>query len=200
MTPLAIAMVAGPQMIVATFLIANKNRYRYSLAYILSIGIAMIIGLTISVLVTKIFVNIPKVNDNIIFAIQILCVVYLIYSALKTIKNRDYFETPKWQKKLLDPTFKMIFKISMVLILVVPIDVVILFSVGLEYNKGGYDIMALIVLLLLVMLFVSIPLLLTTIFHRRADKHLEKLPHLIEEYSWIVNVIVYLIFVFLIWP
>ncbi len=93
------------------------------------------------------------------------------------------------------------FKLGILLIFLMPGDVIVMTTVGIHLAAHGLhasDIWQALPFVGLTMFLAAIPLIGYTLFRRPAEKAMPKLQRWMQTNSWLVNIIVYLFFIFLI--
>jgi threonine/homoserine/homoserine lactone efflux protein len=130
--------------------------------------------------------------------IQLALVALLIVAAVKNYLGRETVEPPKWLGKLQNAEPKKAFRTGLLLILLMPSDIVIMLTVGmnLEHNNSSWvDALPFIGATLLV---AALPLLTYILFRRRARTAMPRVRDWMNTNSWLVNIIVCGIFIVLV--
>ncbi len=196
--PMAIAMVAGPQLISAVFLATSRDPRRNSLAYLAGATAAVLAGLAISYVTALIFNEAAEAtgaessDDWLTWVIVGLLVVLSIH----TFRTRHTAETPKWMSGLLEADPRAAGKLGFGLFALMPTDIAVMLAVGafLAQNDLGYldglPFVAVTVLL------VALPFLAYLVMGRRADHLLPRVREWATSYSWAISIAVYIFFIY----
>ena len=201
--PLAITMMAGPQILSSIIFVTTKNPIRISLAYLSGILIALIGGVSLwlwifSNLLTESSVGADTSGDTGLKPTQIALVGLLIYLAIHTYLNRENVQQPKWLTGLnaMKPARAVV--LGLMLILLFPSDFVILMTVGATLADANQELSAAVPFIAATFLLAAAPLLFYLIFRRKMETVMPKVRDWMGANSWLVNIFVYVIFIFLI--
>ena len=197
--PLGIVMIAGPQLISATFLATSQRVHRNSLSYLAGVTAAVTIGLTIVFFIAKALGastgshKSSSGNHTVDYLIIALLLVLFIY----TFWNRRNVSTPKWMSRLQTAEPRFAFTLGLVLFLVMPTDVITMITVG-SFNAAQkapwwHNLYFVAVTVALV----GIPYFLVLALGRRAHVFIPKARDWMTANSWVVNEIVILFFLVL---
>jgi threonine/homoserine/homoserine lactone efflux protein len=130
--------------------------------------------------------------------IQLALVAWLVVAAVKNYLGRETVEPPKWLGKLQNANPKKAFRTGLLLILLMPSDIVIMLTVGvnLEHNNSSWvDALPFIGATVLV---AASPLLTYILFRRRAQTVMPRVRDWMNAKSWLVNIIFCGIFIALV--
>src|SRR5688572_24293175 len=118
--PLAIAMMAGPQIISALVFITTEKPVKVSLAYIGGIALATTLGVyAVFLLFRFVFpdINVPDSGANSgASLIEVLLVAALAFLAIRSYTNRADSKPPEWLNKLTESTPGRAFKLGLLVI------------------------------------------------------------------------------------
>ncbi len=199
--PLAITMMAGPQIMSAIIFVTSKDAVKLSLAFIAGVAI----GVTGGVVAAKGIVSLlglslgdPSSKSAAGTIIQIALVVLLIAAAVRNYVKRATIEPPKWLGALLEAEPRKAFTLGLLLLTIFPSDAVVLLTVGTNLEQNGSSIVDALPFIGLTVLIASLPFLFYVVFHRRALEAMPKVRDWMNMNSWLVNIIVCVIFIFLI--
>jgi threonine/homoserine/homoserine lactone efflux protein len=92
----------------------------------------------------------------------------------------------------------MALRTGLLVILLMPSDVIVMLTVATNLEQNGEGYVEAIPFILLTTLVAALPLLAFLIFHRRAVHAMPKLRDWMNDNSWLVNIIVCVIFIVLI--
>ena len=195
--PLAIVMIAGPQVISAVFLATTERWSRNSLAFL--VGAAIVITATVSV--AYVVVNAAKGGDDssgsgvggTTFDAVVLAL--LLFLAVRTYLGRKESTPPKWMGRLQAATPAFSFKLGLLLLGVFPTDIVTSVTVGTKLARDDYPLWHALGFIGATLLLLGVPALLVLLLGRRAKTLLPKLRDWMNGNSWIISEIVLAIFI-----
>lgn len=201
--PLAITMMAGPQIMSAIIFITALKPLRLSAAFITGAAIGCTGGLLVTyTLATLLGNNIslgdPSDSRSIGHIIQYLLVGLLVFLAIKNVVRRESIEPPAWLGTLQNAKPRTAFWTGVLLLSVFPSDFIVLVTVGVNLVQNDASFLAAIPFLALTIFIAALPALFYLLFHRRAQQMMPKVRTWMNTNSWLVNVIVYVIFIWLI--
>ncbi|QIZ38451.1 GAP family protein [Saccharopolyspora sp. ASAGF58] len=202
--PLAITMVAGPQIMSAIVFVTTSRAVRVSIAFLMGVVLATAVGVLIARLLAALLGSALPVDgespeaSTLGKAIQIVLIALLVLVAVRNYLRRKTTEPPKWLGTLLSATPTTAFKTGLLVILAMPSDIVVMLTVGmnLQHHRAGYGDAVLFIAA--TTLLVALPLLLYLIFHKRAIIAMPRVRDWMNVHSWLVNIIVCLIFILLV--
>lgn len=201
--PLAITMVAGPQIMSAIIFVTSDKAVKLSVAFI--IGAA--IGVTAGVIVMKSLVAVsgidlgdPSDSGSTGSVIQYVLVALLAAAMLRNYIRRATIEPPKWLGGLLGAEPRKAFVLGLLLLSIFPSDALILLTVGTNLEHHSAPISDAWAFVGVTTLLLALPLLGFLLFHRRAVAAMPKVRDWMSTNSWLVNIIVCAIFIVLIFP
>lgn len=201
---LAITMMAGPQIIAAILLTTSKRAIASSLGFIAGIAFATLSGSAIFYSIAKLFSLSDHASSHpshTALIIQSILVGLLIVLALKKYIGRKTSVEPKWMASFVNASPKTAFKTALTLIYLMPGDIIIMSVVGINLaSHATKSYPHLVPFVALTTIISSIPLLTFLIFHKRAVKAMPKIRAWMETNSWAISVVVYLVFIYLLWP
>jgi hypothetical protein len=201
--PLAITMMAGPQIMSAIILVTGESPVRTSLAYVSGVALAATAGVFAATLVAELL------GDNLSLGgssgpstaakvIQIALVGLLLVAALKAYLGRETAEPPRWLGTLQTASTWRVFGLGALLILLMPTDVVIMLTTGVNLESNDLPFTDAIPLIVATALIAALPLFLYLLFRRRAAAMMPKMRDWMSANSWLVNIFVYALFILLI--
>lgn len=199
--PLAITMMAGPQIMSAIIFVTSEKAVRLSLAFIAGAAI----GVTVGVIAARGIVSLTGIDlgdssdssstGNII---QILFVVLLVAASVRNFVKRATIEPPKWLGALMEAEPRKAFLLGLVLLTIFPSDAAILLTVGTNLEQTNSSFADALPFIGLTIFIAAAPFLFYLVFHRRAVRAMPKVRDWMNANSWLVNIIVYCIFIALI--
>jgi hypothetical protein len=201
--PLAITMMAGPQIMSAIIFVTSERAVKTSIAFVLGVLLATVIGVAalrglLSLLGDNVSLGDSSDSGSAGHIIQYALVALLIAAAIKNYVRRETVEPPKWLGKLQEADPSQAFRTGLLVILFMPSDLIVMVTVATNLEHGGEALGAAVPFILLTALIAALPLLGYLIFHRRAVRTMPKLRDWMNTNSWLVNIIVCMIFIVLI--
>jgi Sap, sulfolipid-1-addressing protein len=186
--PLAITMMAGPQILSAIIFVTSENPVRVSLAYIGAVGIttaATVFVWTVLAGALGDGVSLRESSEP-------------TTASMKAYLGRETSEPPKWMGKLQGATPARAFALGVLLIALMPSDFVIEMTTGVHLESEGQPFSAALPFIGLTALIAALPLLFYLLFRRRAEVLMPKVRDWMNANSWLVNIAVYALFIVLI--
>jgi hypothetical protein len=201
--PLAITMMAGPQILTALILTTSKRPIPNSLAFVAAVALTATVGVFLYLVIGNALGSAIELRDEsgpTTFAkwIQILLVGVLVWLALRSYRDRDTATLPKWMGSLIDATPKRAFLFGAALIFLMPTDIVAMLTVGVNLASNNLEVADALPFLLLTTTVAALPLLAYLLFYRRAQTLMPKIRDWMSHNSWLVNIFVYVLFIYLI--
>ena len=201
--PLAITMMAGPQIMSAIIFLTTPKPVKISASFIAAVAVATTVGVIIARALGALLGNIIPLGDpsdprSIGHIIQYALVGLLVFFAVKNYVRRETIEPPRWLGTLQSADWKTAVKTGLLLILVFPSDVIILLTVGINLDHNALGVVAALPFIAATTLIAALPLLIYLLFHSRAERLMPKVGEWMNSHSWLVNIIVCVIFVVLI--
>lgn len=190
--PLAVVMVAGPQILSAIFLATSENWGRNAAAYVLGSAIS------ISLIVAAAFLlgggaSDAGTSDDTIY---IIVLVLLLAAALYVFLNRKKVtEPPKWMGKLQTASAGFSFRLGFLLLGFFPTDILTSVAVGGFIASQDDPLWYYLPFLGVTLLFLALPSLLIVAMGDRAKAFLPKVRDWMNDNSWIVNEFVIVLFI-----
>jgi hypothetical protein len=196
-------MMAGPQIMSAIVFITALKPLRLSAAFLAGVAIGSTVGLTIiftlaTVLGNSISLGDPSHNGSIGSIIQYLLVGLLVFLAIKNLVRRKTIEPPRWLGTLQNAKPRTAFRTGLLLLSVFPSDFIVLVTVGVNLAQNNASLLAALPFLALTVFIAALPVLFYLLFHRCAQRVMPKVRDWMNTHSWLVNIIVYVIFIWLI--
>ena len=201
--PLAITMMAGPQIMSAIIFVTSKDAVKLSIAFIAGVAIGVTVGVTItrglaSLLGSSVSLGDSSDSGSAGTIIQIGLVGLLVASAVRNWVKRATIEPPKWLGALQEANARKAFLLGLLLLTIFPSDAVVLLTVGANLEQNGQSVLDALPFIGLTILIAALPFLAFLLFHRRAITAMPKLRDWMNTNSWLVNIIVCGIFIVLI--
>jgi hypothetical protein len=199
--PLAITMMAGPQIMSAIIFVTSKNAVRLSLAFIAGVAIGVTAGVVIAkgiVSALGLSLGDSSSSSSTGTIIQIALVALLAAAAVRNYVKRATIEPPKWLGALLEAEPRKAFALGLLLLTIFPSDALVLLTVGTNLQQNGSSLVEALPFIGLTILIAALPFLFLLLFHRRALEAMPKVRDWMNSNSWLINIIVCGIFIFLI--
>ena len=197
--PLAITMMAGPQIMTAIIFVTHPSPVRVSLAFLVGVAVAATLGTTIYFLLAgTIDLGDPSDRGSTGKIIQYVLVGLLLLLAIRTYRHRETAEPPKWMGSLLQASPRRALTMGFLLIFVMPTDIASMLTIGVNLEQRGDSLIAAVPFLALTVLIAALPLLAYLLLGTRAKEAMPKARDWMSSNSWLVNIIVLGIFIFLI--
>jgi len=201
--PLAITMMAGPQIMSAIIFVTAERAVPISVAFVVGVAIAATAGTAIALGLASLLGDATPLGQSSDSGskgsvIQYVLVGLLVLAAIKAYVGRETAEPPKMLGRLQEADPKLALKTGLLLILLFPSDVLVLLTVGvnLEHSKSG--VVDALPFILATTLIAAFPLLGYLLFHRRAVTAMPRVRDWMNANSWVVNIIACAIFIVLI--
>ena len=164
--------------------------------------IAVTVGVTITYTLANVLGNSVSLGDpsdsgSIGNIIQYLLVGLLIILSIKSYVGRETSEPPRWLGALQNAKPRTAFTTGLLLLSVFPSDLVILVTVGINLAQQNASLGA-VPFVAATIFIAALPVLSYLLFRRRAQQIMPKVRDWMNTHSWLVNIIVYVVFIVLI--
>jgi threonine/homoserine/homoserine lactone efflux protein len=197
--PLAITMMAGPQIMSAIIFVTASKPVKLSTAFLAGVAIAATVGVGIFLAIGNNFsLGDPSHNGSTGHIIQYVLVGLLVLLAIKNYVRRETVEPPKWLGTLQNAEPATAFKTGLLLIALMPSDLIIMMTVGTNLAQNNASFLAALPFLAATVLVAALPVLFYVVFQRRAQRLMPKVRDWMNTHSWLVNIIVCGVFIALI--
>jgi hypothetical protein len=199
--PLAITMMAGPQIMSAIVFVTTSRAVRVSVAFLLGVLVATTAGIVVARGLAAVLGSAVPVDGESAGAstlgtvIQVVLIVLLVLVALKNYLGRAAAEPPKWLGALMTAAPSAAAKTGLLVILAMPSDIVIMLTVGMNLEHNNAGVPAAIPFIAATVLVAALPLLAFLLFQKRAASAMPAVRDWMNSHSWLINIIVCLIFV-----
>lgn len=200
--PLAITMMAGPQIMSALMLTTSKRPVVNSLAFVVAVFLTATAGVFLyslvgSALGQAIALRNQSGPTGLAKGIQLTLVGVLVVLAIRSFIHRKTATSPKWMEALVEATPKRAFTLGVTLIFLMPTDIVAMLTVGVNLASNNLHITDALPFLLLTTLIAALPLLAYLLFYRKAQTLMPKVRDWMQHNSWLINILVYGLFIYL---
>ena len=201
--PLAITMNAGPQIMSALIFVTANKPLKLSAYFLGGVVIAVTAGVTItytlaSVLGNSVSLGDPSNSTSLGNIIQFLLVGLLVFLSIRSYLRRETSEPPRWLGAMQNAKPRTAFMAGLLLLSVFPSDFVILVTVGVNLAQNDASLLAAVPFIAATIFIAALPALSYLLFRHRAKQAMPKVRDWMNTNSWLVNIIVYVIFIVLI--
>ncbi|KPC60410.1 GAP family protein [Streptomyces chattanoogensis] len=197
--PLALTMMLGPQIMSAIIFVTTPRAVRVSLGFLAGVAIATTAGVAVMKGITGAFdLGDPSDKGSAGQIVQYVLVGLLAFGAVWNWVKRETIEPPKWLGTLMSADAKRAFKVGLLLISLMPSDLVIMFTVGINLSQNNAAFYEALPFIALTVLVAALPLLVRLLLGKRAEAAMPRIRDWTNTHSWLVNIIVYVVFIVLI--
>jgi hypothetical protein len=201
--PLAITMMAGPQIMSAIIFVTAPKPVKVSVSFVVAVAIAATVGVLITKTLAALLSNSVSLGNtsnagSIGNVIQYVLVGLLIALAVKNYVGRETIEPPRWLGTLLTADWKTALKTGLLLILLFPSDIIILLTVGVNLEQNDLGLVAALPFIAATTMIAALPLLIYLLFRSRAQRLMPQARDWMNTHSWLVNIIACVVFIVLI--
>jgi hypothetical protein len=201
--PLAVTMMAGPQIVAATVLATSPAAVRVSLAFLGGVAVAVAAGLTVTTALATALgdtVALGSASDagsagNLV---KYALVALLVATALRNWRNRRTAQPPRWLASLMTAGASRAFTVGLLAVALMPSDLLVLLTVGVHLAQTGDALPAALPFAALTLLIAALPLLLLLLLGHRARAAMPRARDWMNSHSWLITIAVCLLFVALI--
>jgi phosphate starvation-inducible membrane PsiE len=194
--PLAIVMVAGPQIISAIFLATSESWQKNSAAFLAGVLIAVTVVVTVAYVVVRIVFDAAGASNETTSRqwLDGLILLLLVVAAIHKYLTRKTSKPPSWMGKLEEATPKMSFRLGALLLGLFPTDIITSVVVGSSLARDSDPWWYCLPFVLLTLL-VALPVLFVLLLGKRAAVILPKVRDWMNTNSWIVSEVVIVFFI-----
>lgn len=188
--PMAIVMIAGPQIITAFFFATSDAWKKTSAVYVLGAAISIPLVVAIGYLLANKVAGGGSQQGT-----DWGIVALLLFAMLHKFRTRAESEPPKWMGRLQTATTRFAFVIGFLLLGFFPSDLVTALSVGGRLGNHGDPIWDAIPYVVLTLLLLALPALGVALLGSRAERRLPAIRDWMNDNSWIVSEVVLAFFI-----
>ncbi|MFD8497680.1 GAP family protein [Amycolatopsis sp. NPDC059657] len=196
--PLAVTMMAGPQIVAALIFITAKRPVAVSLSFLAGVTLAVYTGVTLTTWLGQSLVAGGDQDGKLAKIIEYLLVAALLAVAVYNWVNRRTIEPPSWLGSLMTAGPGKAFTTGLLLLGLFPSDVVVMITVGAELARTGATVAAAWPFIAATVLIAALPLLGYLLFRRKAEQAMPHVRDWMTQHSWLINIVAALLFVVLI--
>ena len=201
--PLAITMNAGPQIMSAIIFVTTPKALKLSASFLAGVVIAVTAGVTITYSLATVLGNSVSLghssdSGSLGNIIQYVLVGLLVILSIKSYVGRETSEPPRWLGAMQNAKPRTAFLAGLLLLSVFPSDFVILVTVGVNLVQQDASLLGAVPFVAATILIAALPVLSYLLFRHRAQRAMPKVRDWMNTNSWLVNIIVYVVFIVLI--
>jgi hypothetical protein len=200
--PLAITMMAGPQILSAIIFVTGNQPVKVSLAYVAGVALAAAVSVLFWYLLAGALNLSPSSGSSEPSTagriVSLVLVGLLILASVKAWLGRETAEPPKWLGSLQDTGWPHAFRLGLLLLLLMPSDLVIAMTTGAHLQSEGHAYSDALPFIGLTAVIAALPVIFFLLFRRRASVLMPKVRDWMNANSALVNIAVYVIFIILI--
>ncbi|GAA0686792.1 hypothetical protein GCM10009548_67730 [Streptomyces malaysiensis subsp. malaysiensis] len=201
--PLAVTMMAGPQIVAAVILVTTARPVRVCLAFLLGVAVATAVGVALArwifaLLGQSVAPGSPSDRGAAATVVQLVLVGLLALVAVKNVVKRRTVEPPKWLGSLLEAGPRKALTTGFLIILFMPSDIAVMLTVGANLEQHGAEWTAALPFIAATVLIAALPLLVYLLLGGRAQRAMPRVRQWLTTHSWVVNAAACLIFIALI--
>jgi hypothetical protein len=201
--PLAITMNAGPQIMSAIIFVTAPKALKLSASYLAGVVIAVTVGVTITYTLATVLGGSVSLGDSsdsgsLGNIIQYVLVGLLVVLSIRSYLTRATSEPPRWLGAMQNANLRTAFTTGLLLLSVFPSDLVILVTVGINLAQQNASLVGAVPFIVATILIAALPVLSYLLFRHRAVRAMPKVRDWMNTNSWLVNIIVYVVFILLI--
>lgn len=194
--PLAVTMLAGPQIMSAFLFLTTRRAVATSAAFVAGVAVAASAGVWVARWLAGLL-PLTRGDGALGEWLQYGLAAVLLVVALDNWLRRAEVRPPRWLGRLLEAGPGTGFRVGLLLIGLFPSDVLVMLTVGLQLARQGLPWTAALPFLVATVLLAAAPLLGYLLFRRRAERLAPRARDWLTGHSWLVNVVACLIFVVL---
>ncbi|MET9021024.1 GAP family protein [Actinopolymorpha sp. NPDC004070] len=197
--PLAVVMVAGPQIISAVFLATNPRWVSCSLAYVAGAALSILAVCTIAYLAASFVRDLVSVSapgsSRRWFYVAIFLL--LLYAMVYVFLHRGRPDPPAWMGKLQEANVKFAFGLGFLLLGFFPSDLATSLTVGLKLATDTRPWWHMLPFIGLTLLLLALPALCVLALGERGRHLLPRVRDWMNNNSWIISEAVIVLFIVL---
>lgn len=192
--PLAIVMVAGPQILSSIFFATSEQWRRNSLAYVAGAALSISAVVALAYFVGGSATGGGSDGNG---ALTAVVLVVLVGAMVHTYLTREEAEPPKWMGKLSTASPRFSFRLGFLLLGFFPTDILTSVAVGSSLASDGLPLTDSLGFIALTLLLLALPALAVVALGERAVDTLPRIRDWMNDNSWIVNEAVLAFFIVL---
>ncbi|EMA46676.1 GAP family protein [Halococcus saccharolyticus] len=189
--PLAVVMIAGPQLLSAIFLATSEDWRQNSASFVFGATLSIALVVTVAYFLG----NSATDGGSSHTGLQIIVLLLLLFAMVSVYLNREEAEPPKWMGKLQSANPRFSFRLGFLLLGVFPTDILTSAAVGSYLSGNNLPLTDSIGFILLTVFLLALPSIAVLALGERAEAFLPKIRDWMNTNSWIVNEAVILLFI-----
>jgi len=182
--PLAIVMIAGPQLLSAIFLATSRDWRRNSALFVLGAGLSISAAIALAY-VLGIGSRSAGGGSNDLLSTVVL--VLIVAAMISTFLGREESEPPEWMGKLERATPRFSFRLGFLLLGVFPTDIITSVAVGAHLAANDLPLVDAAPFVGLTLLLLALPSLAVLLLGDRAETLLPQIRDWMNDNAWVVN-------------
>lgn len=184
--PLAVVMIAGPQIVSAIVLATSAQARRNSMAFLLGVALATTVGVTIAYVVARGAAD-KHARGGGGDAVDYVIIGLLLLLLVRVFLKRKETKPPAWMGKLQTARPRFAFTLGLLLFLLMPTDIITMITVGTHFGHHGSPWWHTLIFVAVTVLLAGIPLITLLLLGQRGDIVLPKMRNWMQTNSWIVS-------------
>jgi hypothetical protein len=201
--PLAITMMAGPQIMSAIIFVTARDAVRVSLGFLVGVTVAVLAGVAAmmgiaTALGGAVDLGSSKDRGSVGHIIQYALVALLALAALRNWRNRRTVKPPQWLHALMSADPRQALRTGLMVILLMPSDLMVMLTVAVHLDQARSSYLEALPFLALTVAIAALPLLVRLAAGHRAADAMPKVRDWTNTHSWLVNILVCALFIVLI--
>ncbi|AZQ34469.1 GAP family protein [Streptomyces cyaneochromogenes] len=197
--PLAVTMMLGPQIMSAIIFVTTPRAVRVSLGFLTGVAVATTVGTAITMgLASLLDLGDPDDAGSSGNIIQYVLVGLLAAGAIKNWVRRETVQPPKWLGALMSADARKALKVGLLVILLMPSDIIVMLTVGTNLSQADANFAEALPFIGATVLIAALPLLFLLAFHHRATAAMPHVRDWMDTHSWLINIVVCVLFIVLI--
>jgi hypothetical protein len=195
--PLAIVMVAGPQIISAFFLATTEQARRNSIAYVTGAGLATVVETSILFFIARGLDLQSKPSGGSTGWLDYVIAALIVVAGIRVFRRREVSEPPKWMGRLSSATPGFSFRLGFFLFVIMPTDILTMTTVAMTLARDEATLLRAIPFYFVTVMLIGTPLMILLLLGDRAESLLPRIRAWMSDHSWIVSESVLVIFLIL---
>lgn len=201
--PLAVAMMMGPGIMASIIFVTNSRPVPVSALYVLGVLISTAAVTAVMFAIATLIGSGNEIGESSEPStagkiVQFVLILLLALAAVKNWVRRETIEPPKWLGSLMTASPGKALKTGLAIIPIMISDLLITLTVGFNLVDSGSTYFDAIPFIALTALVAALPLIGFLLFHRRARAAMPQVRDWMNTHSWLINIIVCVIFILLI--
>ncbi|WP_459195126.1 GAP family protein [Halosimplex sp. J119] len=192
--PLAIVMVAGPQLLSAIFLATSRDWRRNSALFVFGAALSISAVVSLTYLLGGVSVGGGGESNGLLSTVVI---VLIVAAMISTFLGRENSEPPKWMGRLEEATPRFSFRLGFLLLGVFPTDIVTSVAVGSHLVANDLPLVDATPFVALTLSLLALPSIAVALLGARAETVLPRVRDWMNDNAWIVNEVVLAFFLVL---